>query len=793
MIMMREKMIGGILKNLKVDFAKRLNEADNFEIYQAASKTVLEYFSENWTRSNEMYEKGKNMYYFSAEFLMGRSLGSNLVNLGLFNEVEELFKDIGLDYNLVESIEEDGGLGNGGLGRLAACFLDSLATLNLPGHGYGIRYRNGIFKQSIDDGFQVEHPINWIKFQAAWSIPRYSDQVIVHFQDMDVKAIPYDTPIIGYGTDNINTLRLWEAHPIEDLDIQAFNDQKYDESVRVRNRVKDISRILYPNDSTTEGKKLRLRQQYFFVSASLQDIVRKYKKNISSNFDKFPDFVTIQLNDTHPVVAIPELMRILMDEESLSWKKAFNICSKVFAYTNHTILAEALEKWWINFYKELTPRVAEIMIEMDKKWKEELAKLYPDDVEKQNRMMIIQNDLVNMAWIAICVCHAVNGVAELHTEILKYKELKDWQEIFPSKIQNKTNGITQRRWVAVSNKPLTKLINNLIGNKWIVHCDELKKLEHFQNDLDVLNRFLSIKREKKQELADFIEETQGIEINPNSIFDVHVKRIHEYKRQVMNVLHILDLYYRMKDGKCGDFYPTTFIFAGKAAPGYFRAKGIIKLINEVARLVNNDGDVNDKIKVVFIEDFKVSVGEKIYPATDVSVQISTAGKEASGTGNMKFMMNGALTLGTYDGANVEIIKEAGEENAYIFGLRVEEIDNLKKNGYDPKYYYENTPGLKKALDSLIDGTLSDGGTGMFSELYNSILYGTYWHTSDQYFILKDFEEFRKIREVQNRDYLNQLNWAKKAWINIANSGKFSSDRTILEYSKDIWKIEPKRV
>lgn len=794
MILMRERIISGVLKNLKVDFAKRLSEADNFEIYQSLSKTILEYFAENWTRSNEMYRKEKNVYYFSAEFLMGRSLGSNLVNLSLFDEVEEFFKDIGVDYNLIEEVEEDGGLGNGGLGRLAACFLDSLATLNLAGHGYGIRYRNGIFKQSIENGFQVESPINWIKYQAAWSVPRYSDAVYVEFGDMKVKALPYDTPIIGYGTGNINTLRLWEAHPMEDLDIQAFNDQRYDEAVRVRNRVKDISRILYPNDSTAEGKKLRLRQQYFFVSASLQDIIARFKENISSNdFSKFPDYVAIQLNDTHPVVAIPELMRLLMDNEKLGWDEAFSICNKIFAYTNHTIMAEALERWWINFYRDLVPRVYEIIVEMDKKWRVELKRLFPDDIDRQGRMAIIQNELINMAWMAIYASHTVNGVAEIHTEILKYKALKDWYEIFPEKFQNKTNGITQRRWVAVSNKPLTQFINSLIGSKWIIHCEELKKLENFQNDIDVLNRFLSIKREKKEELADYILQTKGIEIDPASIYDVQVKRIHEYKRQTLNVLYILDLYFRIREGRCNEFYPMTFIFAGKAAPGYFRAKGIIKLINAVADLVNEDPIVSKKVKVVFIEDFKVSVGEKIYPATDISVQISTAGKEASGTGNMKFMMNGALTLGTYDGANVEIVKEAGEKNAYIFGARLEEIEALKRDGYNHFQYYENVSGLKRALNALIDGTISDNGTGMFKEIYDSILYGSSWEAPDQYFVLKDFEELRNTRDRMNRDYLNNLNWAKKAWINIANSGKFSSDRTILEYAKDIWKIEPKRV
>lgn len=789
----RDKIISETLKNIKIDFTKRLHDANTFEIYQGISKTLLGYFAENWTKSNELYRKNRRVYYFSAEFLMGRSLGNSLVNLGLQEDVEGLLKDIGINYNEVEEAECDGGLGNGGLGRLASCFLDSMATLNLPGQGYGIRYKNGIFKQEIENGFQKEYPVNWIKYKIAWSIPKFSEEVIVEFTDMEVRAIPYDTPIIGYKTDNINTLRLWEAHPLEDLNIEAFNDQKYDEAVKCRNRVKDISRILYPNDSTSEGKKLRLRQQYFFVSASLQDIIRNFKKYNGGDFNNFSKYIAIQLNDTHPVVAIPELMRLLMDMEKLSWEESFKICNEVFSYTNHTILAEASEKWWVDFYKELIPRVYEIIVEMDKKWRGKLLELFPNDEGRRKDMALIKDNMIQMAHMAIYTCHTVNGVAKLHSELLKYRELKNWAEIYPEKFQNKTNGITPRRWVAVSNKPLTKLINRLIGKKWIIHSEELKRLEEYGEHIDVLRRFLEIKNEKKKELGDFIRKTTGIEVDTDSIFDVQVKRIHEYKRQTLNILYILDLYFRLKEGKIREYYPTTFIFAGKAAPGYFRAKGIIKLINEVARIVNNDKDVNDKIKVVFIPDFKVSSGEKIYPAADVSVQISTAGKEASGTGNMKFMMNGAITLGTFDGANVEIVEEAGRENEYIFGLTVEEITTLEKEGYNPKEYYENVEGLKRAMDALVDGTLNDENSGMFKELYTSILEGADWHKPDQYFVLGDFQEFRTIRDKLNNDYRDKIEWAKKAWLNICNSGKFSSDRTIHDYAKEIWKIEPKRV
>ncbi|MGL6154226.1 MAG: glycogen/starch/alpha-glucan phosphorylase [Cetobacterium sp.] len=789
----RDKIIGGIIKYVKIDFTKRLSEADTFEVYQSISKTLLEYLSENWTKTRELYRKNKRVYYFSAEFLMGRALGNNLVNLGLYSEVESLFKDIGIEYSDIEEIEADGGLGNGGLGRLASCFLDSMATLNLPGQGYGIRYKNGIFKQEIVNGFQKEKPDNWIKYNVAWSIPKFSEQVLIEFTDMKVRAVPYDTPIIGYGTDNINTLRLWEAHPIEDLNIEAFNDQRYDDAVKSRNRVKDISRILYPNDSTPEGKKLRLRQQYFFVCASLQDILRTFKKYNGGDFSNFHEYVAIQLNDTHPVVAIPELMRLLMDEEKLSWETSFEICQKVFSYTNHTILAEASEKWWINYYKELVPRIAEIIIELSRRWLNQLEKIYGTNREKIEKLELIQNDMVNMAWIAIYTCHSINGVAKLHTEILKYRELKDWYDLYPEKFYNKTNGITPRRWVALSNRSLTKLINNLIGSKWLVHTEELKKLREYSNDVDILKKFLEIKKENKKSLSDYIKKELGIDLDPEWIYDVQVKRIHEYKRQTLNIFYILDLYNRIKNGELKEFYPTAFIFAGKAAPGYFRAKAIIKLITEVARLVNTDDEVNKKMKVIFIPDFKVSVGEKIYPAADVSVQISTAGKEASGTGNMKFMMNGALTLGTYDGANVEIVEEAGEENTYIFGARVEEIERLEKEGYDPLRYYNWINGLKKSLDSLIDGTLDDGNTGMFKELYDSILHGASWHRADQYYILRDFEDFRKIREKVNDDYRNRIEWGKKAWINICNSGKFSSDRTILSYNHDIWKVDQKRV
>lgn len=782
-----------IEKYVKISFGKDITEANEFEVYRALGQAIIEEISEDWFETKKLYSQKKQAFYLSAEFLMGRALGNNLINLGLLNEVKEVLAEYGIDYNKVEDEEEDSALGNGGLGRLAACFLDSLATLNLPGQGYGIRYRNGIFNQTFKDGYQVEKPETWLKYGDVWSIERPADEVIVSFGDEDVRAVPYDMPIIGYGTKNINTLRLWEAHSIVDLDLGKFNQQDYLHATQEKTRAEDISRVLYPNDSTDEGKKLRLKQQYFFVSASLQDILRKFKKIHGRDFDKFAEFTAIQLNDTHPVIAIPELMRLLLDVEGVSWEKAWGIVEKTFSYTNHTILAEALEKWWVGLYEQVVPRVYQITQGINDQLKGFLAEKFPNDPARQGRMAVIQGNMIHMAWLAIYGSHTINGVAALHTEILKKKELKDWYEIYPEKFQNKTNGITQRRWLLQSNPQLAKLITELLGDGWITDLSQLKRLEEYIDDEGILRRILEIKHDKKIELVNYLRETQGIEINPNSIFDMQIKRLHEYKRQLLNIFHVIGLYHKLKLNPSMEFNPVTYIYGAKAAPGYLMAKGIIRLINEVAQVVNRDPDVNGKLKIVFVENYRVSVAEKLFPAADISEQISTAGKEASGTGNMKFMLNGALTIGTLDGANVEIVEEAGIENNYIFGLKVNEIEEMRTKGYDPHVPYNNVQGLKRIVDSLIDGTFNDLGTGIYGNIHRSLMENAPWQQADQYFVLEDFEAYRKAHKTINKEYRDRIGWAKKQLMNIANAGKFSSDRTIKEYADEIWHIEPAKL
>ncbi len=779
-----------IERNLKISFGKTLDEAKDFEIYRALGQTVMENIADNWYDTGKLYEKQKQAFYLSAEFLMGRALGNNLINLGMLKEVKELFEELGIDYNKVEDAEEDSALGNGGLGRLAACFLDSLATLNLPGKGYGIRYRNGIFNQEFRDGYQIEKPETWLKYGDVWSVMRPDDEVIVTFGDGSVRAVPYDMPIIGYGTNNINTLRLWEAHSLVDLDLGKFNQQDYLHATQQKTLAEDISRVLYPNDSTDEGKKLRLKQQYFFVSASLQDIIKRYKRVHGNDFEKFAEFTAIQLNDTHPVIAIPELMRIFIDIEGIAWEKAWSIVEKTFAYTNHTILAEALEKWWVGLYEQVVPRVYQITQGIDNQLRELLEQKFPGDKARQDRMRIINGNMIHMAWLAIYGSHKVNGVAALHTEILKNKELKDWYELYPEKFLNKTNGITQRRWLLQSNPQLASLITELIGDAWITDLSELKKLEAYLDDEKVLKRILDIKHEKKVELAEFLKRTQGIEINPDSIFDVQIKRLHEYKRQLLNIFQIIGLYNKLKLNPNMNFTPVTYIFGAKAAPGYFVAKGIIRLINEVAQMINKDPEVNSKLKVVFVENYRVSVAEKLFPAADISEQISTAGKEASGTGNMKFMLNGALTIGTMDGANVEIVEEAGKENNYIFGLTVKEVEEMRASGYDPHVPYNCVEGLKKIVDSLVDGTFSDLGNGVYGTIHRSLMENAPWHQADQYFVLEDYEAYRRTQQLINKEYTFRMDWARKQLKNIANAGKFSSDRTIKEYAEEIWNITP---
>jgi len=766
-----------------------LEDASKEQLFFSLSKAIVVYINENCYDTRVKYKHQKQAYYFSAEFLMGRALGNNLMNLKLTQEVSEALKTFNIDLNEIEEAEEDAGLGNGGLGRLAACFLDSGATKKLPLHGYGIRYQYGIFKQSFIDGFQNEVADNWLKHGDPWSIRREDQAVIVHFEDGDVKAVPYDTPVIGYNTPNYNTLRLWQAESVESFNYGLFNDQKYDEAVLDKNRAEDISRVLYPNDSQNEGKVLRLKQEYFFVSASIQEIVKNYCKNHGENFRKFSESVAIQLNDTHPVVAIPELIRILIDEHQIDFKTALKISRETFAYTNHTILQEALEKWWTGFYQQYIPRVYEIILRLNKAFIKELktskkSDFFIDDVK------IVQNDMIHMANMGIMGSKAINGVAQLHTELLKTVELKAFYEIYPEKFNNKTNGITQRRWLKYANPELSSLIDERLGNEnWITDLDFLKDLEKDADNEAVLKRFIEIKNLKKTQLADYIYKVEGVKLDPNTFFDIQVKRLHEYKRQLLSAFHILYLYYELKDNPNYNRLPRTFIFGAKSAPGYFRAKGIIKFINEIAKLVNNDPDTQGRISVHFVENYRVSYAEKIFPAADLSEQISTAGKEASGTGNMKFMLNGTPTIGTLDGANIEIVEEAGEENNYIFGAKVEELEALADN-YDPVAIYLSNPKLKRVVDTLIDGTFDDGDSGMFKELYSSLLEGASWHKADDYFIFHDFDDYVKVQESVENDYKNPLVWAKKCWLNLANSGKFSSDRTIVNYAENIWNIKP---
>ena len=804
-----------ILRELRRQYGKTLEEAHEFELYNAVSKVALDYAMEKWYNTKKTYAKKqvKQMYYFSAEFLMGRFLGNNLINLQINEVIKETLNELGVDINKIEDREMDAGLGNGGLGRLAACFLDSLATLSLPGHGYGLRYKYGMFEQKIENGFQMEYPDDWTKYGDPWSIKRmdrvfevkFGGQIEVHRDEFGkeyfkrvntetVHAVAYDVPVIGYGNDTVNTLRLWEARSPEGFDLKLFNDQTYLQASAKAVQAEDISRVLYPNDTEKDGKQLRLKQQFFFTSASLQDIIRRYKSVFGNDFSKFADKVAIQLNDTHPVVAIPELMRIFLDKEKLGWDEAWNICKNVFAYTNHTILSEALEKWDISLFQPLLPRAYQIIEEINRRFVAELQEKYPGDWERINKMSIIGNGQVRMAWLAIVGSHKVNGVAALHTEILKNIELKEWNELYPEKFLNKTNGITQRRWLLKANPELASLITELIGDKWITDLYELKKLEQYLDDDNILNRVSEIKLRNKEKLAKYIKDTTGIEVNPNSIFDIQVKRLHEYKRQLLNVLHIMDLYNRLKENPYLDVEPRTFIFGAKSAAGYRRAKGIIKLINAVAEKVNNDSDINGKIKVVFLENYRVSLAEKIFPSADVSEQISTASKEASGTGNMKFMLNGALTLGTMDGANVEIVEEVGIENAFIFGLSAQEVENYQEHGgYNPFDEYNNVEGLKKVIDQLGDGTYNDNHTGIFKELQNSLLYGVDGSRPDVYFLLKDFASYREAQDRLQNQFKDRREWTRKALKNIANAGKFSSDRTIAEYAKEIWNIEPVEV
>lgn len=771
---------------LQEDYHTNLNEANTVTVYRCVSQVIMNAINENWQTVTHKMENGKQACYMSAEYLTGRLIHNNLYCLGVLDKLKELFEQKGFDFNRFEEIE-DTALGNGGLGRLAACFLDSAATHRLPLKGYGIRYRYGIFHQSFKNGFQDESTDDWTSQGDPWSVRCKNDEIVVRFADQTVRAVPYDMPVIGYGSGHVGTLRLWQSEAINDFDFKKFNDQKYNDAVQERNDAERISMVLYPNDDTDCGKALRIKQEYFLASASMQDILRNFKKLHGDAFELIPDFYAVQLNDTHPVMAIPELVRLLI-KEGLSFAKAFAISRKAFAYTNHTVMSEALEKWNFKLFKSVVPEIAEIIMQIHQLLLKQLqdSHITEEAVEKR---AIISNGTVHIARLAVYTCFAVNGVAEIHTEILKKELFKEWYESNPAKFQNKTNGVTQRRWLGLCNPELSRLISELIGEKWITDLSLLKKLEQYEDDKRVIEEFNKIKFFKKRQLAEYISKHEGIRIDAGYIFDIQTKRLHEYKRQLLNAFSIVNIYLKLREGKLADFNPTVFIFGAKAAPGYARAKGIIKFINEIARTVNNDKSVSDKLKVVFVQNYDVSYAEKLIPAADISEQISTAGTEASGTGNMKFMLNGATTLGTYDGANIEIFKHAGLENNYVFGARVEELEKIKDH-YAPEKLYNSNPDLKRAVDTLIDGTFDDGGTGIFKELYQSLLKGASWHRPDNYFLFRDFNDYMAQKLAANAEYSNRIKYARKCWHNIANAGPFSSDRTIAEYARDIWEISP---
>ena len=806
----KEEFKKSVKENVKFLYRKTLEEATQEQIFQAVSYTVKDVIIDNWLKSQKAYEKQdpKIVYYMSMEFLMGRALGNNLINLGAYGEVKEALEELGLDINCIEDQEPDPALGNGGLGRLAACFLDSLATLNYCAYGCGIRYRYGMFKQEIRDGYQVEAPDNWLKNGYPFELrrPEYAKEVhfggyvrvewdpvknenkFIHEGYQAVKAVPYDMPITGYNNDVVNTLRIWDAEPIVDFNLDSFDKGDYHNAVEQENLARTIVEVLYPNDNHMAGKELRLKQQYFFVSASLQAAIAKYKKT-HDDITKLHEKVVFQMNDTHPTVAVAELMRILIDEEGLGWDQAWDITTKCCAYTNHTIMSEALEKWPIELFSRLLPRVYQIIEEINRRFILEIQQKYHGNFEKIKKMAIIYDGQVKMAHLAIVAGYSVNGVARLHTEILKNQELKDFYEMMPEKFNNKTNGITQRRFLAHGNPLLADWVTDKIGPDWITDLSQLSKLKVYADDEKALQEFMTIKFKNKERLAKYILEHNGVEVDPHSIFDIQVKRLHEYKRQLLNILHVIYLYNQIKAHPEMDFYPRTFIFGAKASAAYARAKKIIKLINCVADVVNNDASINGKLKVVFIENYRVSNAEIIFAAADVSEQISTASKEASGTGNMKFMLNGAPTLGTMDGANVEIVQEVGEENAFIFGMSSDQIINYENNGgYDPDFIYNTDPEIRQVLMQLINGTFSSD-TEMFRDIYNSLLDKRNMPRPDQYFILGDFRSYAEAQKRVEEAYKDEKRWAKMALLNTACSGKFTSDRTIQEYVDDIWHLD----
>ena len=807
----KEEFKKSIISNCKTLYRKNFDEADKQQQFQAVAYAVKDIIIDKWIAAQKEYDKQdvKCVYYMSMEFLMGRALGNNMINLTVYNDVKDVLDELGVDINVIEDQEPDAALGNGGLGRLAACFLDSLATLEYPAYGCGIRYKYGMFKQQIKDGYQVEAPDNWLKHGNPFEIKRSEYATTVKFggyvrsykdektgRDMYVQedyravtAIPYDMPVIGYGVNTVNSLRIWDAEPVDTFNLSLFDKGDYQKAVEEENLAKNIVEVLYPNDNHYAGKELRLKQQYFFVSATVQRAVASYKER-HDDVRKLYEKVVFQLNDTHPTVAVAELMRILMDEEGLEWDEAWDVTTKTVAYTNHTIMAEALEKWPIELFSRLLPRIYQIVEEINRRFVEEIKAKYPGNQEKIRKMAIIYDGQVKMAHLAIAAGFSVNGVAKLHTEILKNQELKDFYEMMPEKFNNKTNGITQRRFLLHGNPLLADWVTDKIGDGWITDLSELKKLAVYVDDAKCQSEFMQIKYKNKVRLAKYIKEHNGIDVDPNSIFDVQVKRLHEYKRQLLNILHVMYLYDQLKKHPDMEMTPRTFIFGAKAAAGYKIAKLTIKLINSVADVINNDASINGKIKVVFIENYRVSNAEIIFAAADVSEQISTASKEASGTGNMKFMLNGAMTLGTMDGANVEIVQEVGEDNAVIFGLSSDEVIKYEnEGGYDPMEIFNNDQDIREVLMELINGKYSPQDTELFRDIYNSLLNNQGGRRADTYFILKDFRSYADAQKRIEAKYNDKSGWAKSVMLNVANAGKFSSDRTIEEYVEDIWKLE----
>ena len=759
---------------LKYTYDVSLKEATPQELHEALGQAVMMAISENWSNSKRTRMHQRKAYYFSAEYLIGRLVYSNLYNLGILDEMKQLFAEQGVDLAVLEDVE-DAALGNGGLGRLAACFLDSAASTNIPLSGYGLRYKFGLFKQSFDEhGSQKENADDWSKYGDPWSYRRYNHTVKVKFPDHTVLAVPYDVPVIGYGTDNVGTLRLWQCEAEEELDFNAFNDQDYLRALTQKNKAEDITRVLYPNDSTWEGKRLRIKQQYVLSSASLQDMLRTYKSAHGTDLSHFADFYAVQLNDTHPAMSIPELIRLLM-AEGMDFEQSFQLAQKTFSYTNHTVMGEALEKWNLDLLRSVVPEIVDIILRIDEKLRYEHPNLF-----------IVRDNTAHMANLSVYVGTYVNGVAEIHSQILKDDCFRDWYAAFPNRFQNKTNGVTPRRWMGLCNPELSQMIKYRVGGDFLKDLDRLAKLKPMIDD-DMVRQFNAVKRQKKEQLCKIIAQKEGVQLNPDFVFDVQVKRLHEYKRQLMNALSIVDIYFRLKNGELPDFQPTAFIFGAKSAPGYARAKAVIRYINRIAKMINNDPSVADKLKVVFVQNYNCSYAEHIIPAADISEQISPAGTEASGTGNMKLMLNGAVTLGTLDGANVEIAKEAGIENEYIFGHTVEQI-NACKDSYYARGIYDTNWHLHRAIDTLVDGTVPTDDDQR--ELYHALLDGTHWHKADHYFVLLDYASYMDAKLQANRDYADRMSFGRKCLLNIASGAKFSSDRTIRQYAEEIWHVKP---